>query len=185
MSPDPLARTSEALRAVQDLLARTDATDDELDAAAATLEELAARLEPRRGDIETRTDWTLDSSLRGAQTLVPPVVNDTRSPDRVDGEVTLTAFHHGANGAAHGGVLPLLFDDVLGQMASSEGILRRTAYLTVNFRNVTPVNRTLRLEAFRDRQEGRKTYYVGRLWDGDTLTADAEGMWVSLRPGAL
>ena len=59
----------------------------------------------------------------------------------------------------------------------------RTAYLTVNYRAITPIEVELRLEASVDRTEGRKTWATGRLYDGERLVADAEGLFVKLRPG--
>ena len=59
----------------------------------------------------------------------------------------------------------------------------RTAYLTVNYRAVAPIERDLRVEAGVDRVEGRKKFSSGRLYDGDTLVADAEALFVVLRPG--
>lgn len=185
MPSDPLERVSKSLSLVQDLLSNTTASDAELDDAAGVLAELAARLEPARAAITTTSDWSVDDPRRGVHTAVPQLSEAVRSSERVDGYVTFTPFHHGANGAVHGGVIPLYFDEILGAMASTYGTLRRTAYLTVHFRNVTPVNRKLRVEAVMDREEGRKAWFSGRLWDGDTITAEAEGMWVTLRPGAL
>ena len=59
----------------------------------------------------------------------------------------------------------------------------RTAYLHVNYRNITPIERELQLTARFDREEGRKRFLSGELRDGDTLCADVEGLFVALRPG--
>jgi acyl-coenzyme A thioesterase PaaI-like protein len=81
--------------------------------------------------------------------------------------------------------LPLLFDDVVGRMVNSNGGERpaRTAYLHVNYRHITPLDRELRIEASLDRIEGRKRFASGRLYDGETLVSDAEGLFVELRQG--
>jgi hypothetical protein len=36
-----------------------------------------------------------------------------------------------------------------------------------------------------DREEGRKRFLIGHLYDGDTLCADAEGLFIQLRRGQL
>jgi acyl-coenzyme A thioesterase PaaI-like protein len=59
----------------------------------------------------------------------------------------------------------------------------RTAYLTVNFRQVVPVGVSMRFEASVDRVDGRKRFVTGRLYDGETLLADGEALFVELRPG--
>jgi acyl-CoA thioesterase FadM len=59
----------------------------------------------------------------------------------------------------------------------------RTAYLHVDFRHVTPVETELQVRVRFDREEGRKRFLRGTLHDGDTLCAEAEGLFVALRPG--
>ena len=78
----------------------------------------------------------------------------------------------------------LIFDEVLGQVGTSAGQTRaRTAYLHVNFRSVTPVDRDLSVSARLVSHEGRKRFIAGQIYDGDRLCADAEGLWVELKPG--
>ncbi|MFI5953203.1 PaaI family thioesterase [Cryptosporangium sp. NPDC051539] len=103
----------------------------------------------------------------------------------VRGRVTFGTFYLGGNNAAHGGTVTLLFDEVLGIMANSDNPPppRRTAYLTVNYRKITPIGVELRVEASVDRTEGRKRWATGRLFRGDQLVADAEGLFVKLRAG--
>jgi acyl-coenzyme A thioesterase PaaI-like protein len=103
---------------------------------------------------------------------------------RVRGRVTFTRFYLGGGGAVHGGAVPLVFDEVLGRLAGASGRSRsRTAYLHVNYRNVTPLDRALQLEASVERIEGRKLLIIGSLHDGGTLLCDAEGLFVTLQPG--
>ncbi|SQD97326.1 MULTISPECIES: hypothetical protein [unclassified Parafrankia] len=58
----------------------------------------------------------------------------------------------------------------------------RLVYVNVTFRSLTRVDVPLRLDATVDRVEGRKLFLTGRLFDGDTLCADAESLFVQLRP---
>ncbi|MFF5010466.1 PaaI family thioesterase [Streptomyces phaeochromogenes] len=98
--------------------------------------------------------------------------------------VTFGTEHLGGNGAVHGGMLPLLFDDLLGTFVSAKGQPgSRTAFLTVNYRRITPIHQVLQLDATIDSIDGRKTFVSGRLRDGDHLLADAEALFVQLRPG--
>lgn len=103
---------------------------------------------------------------------------------RLTGRVEVGEFHAGANGACHGGVIPLLFDDVLGALAHIRGrSMARTAYLRVDYRSITPIGRELRVDARFEREEGRKRLLRGSLSDGDRVCAEAEGLFVALRPG--
>jgi acyl-coenzyme A thioesterase PaaI-like protein len=98
--------------------------------------------------------------------------------------VRFTPFYHGGGGAVHGGVIPMLFDQVLGRLTNLPGRPRtRTAYLHVNYRQVTPIGPELRVDGAIDREEGRKLHVSGRLRQGDQLLADVEGLFIVLRPG--
>jgi predicted thioesterase len=72
----------------------------------------------------------------------------------------------------------------LGRIANSGSrAVSRTAYLKVNYRHITPIGVELRVEATVDRIEGRKRWISGRLFHHDVLVADAEGLFIELRPG--
>jgi acyl-coenzyme A thioesterase PaaI-like protein len=101
----------------------------------------------------------------------------------VDARVTFGRFQLGGNGAVHGGVLPLLFDEVLGRLANSGRTVARTAYLTVNFRHITRIGVEHTLVAELDRIAGRKRHLRGVLRDPTgRVVSDAEGLFVELRP---
>ena len=169
---------------MQDRLASTNPPEAALVETAERLEQLADLLEPwvvpeRQQIAGTR----IDLPSRGLA-LLPPFTTDEELDDRMTGRVVFRRFYLGGNGAAHGGALPLLFDEVLGHLANNgERPPARTAYLHVNYRHITPIDVELRLEASVDREDGRKRWVTGRLYDGDTLLSDAEGLFVELRPG--
>jgi hypothetical protein len=50
-------------------------------------------------------------------------------------------------------------------------------------RSITPIEKKLRIEAYFDYEEGRKRILRGVIRDGATVCADAEGLFVALRPG--
>ena len=58
-----------------------------------------------------------------------------------------------------------------------------TGYLHVNYHNRTPLNTELRLEAWLEKIEGRKTIIKGEMYAGETLTASCEGLFVQPRGG--
>ncbi|WP_243407736.1 PaaI family thioesterase [Frankia canadensis] len=145
---------------------------------------IADRLEPT-----ARDEWSqLAGSLREVpgrgSALLPVVEILSENETTLRGRVRFSRFHLGGNGAAHGGTIPLMFDDILGRLANSGGRpVARTAYLHVNYRSITPIDRDLRVEIRFDREEGRKRLLRGELRDGDVLCADCEGLFVELRPG--
>ncbi len=72
------------------------------------------------------------------------------------------------------------FDEVLGFAQSMTGNPGMTGALTVRYRKPTPLDVDLRFEATVVRVEGRKIFTEGRLYAGEQLTAEAEGIFVSV-----
>lgn len=120
----------------------------------------------------------------GGQALVPPVAYDLSEPSRASGTVRFGRYYLGGNGAVHGGAIPLLFDQMMGRLSGLGGRPRaRTAYLHVNYRAITPIDVDLHVAITVTRHEGRKLFIAGTLQEGRTLLADAEGLFVALKPG--
>jgi hypothetical protein len=117
------------------------------------------------------------------QTMTPALVVERQVPGEVVGTVTFGRYFVGVNKAVHGGALPLIFDEVLGRAASSPERPRiRTAYLNTAFRALTPIDVPLHVRGWLDRAEGRKFFVRGEIRHGDVVCADAEGLFVELRP---
>ncbi|GAA4659102.1 PaaI family thioesterase [Gordonia humi] len=148
------------------------------------LRKLNAKLDTMLVDEWTSPSGTrIDLPSRGNITL-PPYVITTGGPDGVEAEVTFGDFHLGGNGVTHGGHVAVAFDD-LGGMASAlkTGGVARTAYLTVNYRSLTPLNKPLTIRTWVDVQDDRKLYVKGTLHDGDRLCADLDSLFIKLKPG--
>ena len=124
----------------------------------------------------------LDLPGRG-QTMSPSFIPIAGDREKVAGTVTFGRYFLGGGGAVHGGAIPLLFDEVLGRLASSGGRApARTAYLHTDFRSITPVGVELAVRAWFVSEQGRKRTLRAQLTHGDTLCAEAEGLFVELRP---
>ena len=97
--------------------------------------------------------------------------------------MTFSRFYLGSNGAAHGGAIALVFDDLLGQLANAPGQPRaRTAYLHTDYRSVVPIDRELAVTARTTRVEGRKLFIEGAIHDGADVLSEANGLFVRLEP---
>jgi acyl-coenzyme A thioesterase PaaI-like protein len=138
---------------------------------------LAHRLEPL---VETApVNTSIGGRLPGrGHPLLPPLIRGERE-GRALGTVSFTTAHAGAGTAVHGGYLALLFDEVLGSVAVS-AFDSRTASITVNYRNLTPMNTPLAVEGWVDRVDGRKVHVEGRLLDGDRVCADAQALFIKV-----
>jgi acyl-coenzyme A thioesterase PaaI-like protein len=140
---------------------------------------LAQSAVPERRQIFARR---LDLPGRG-QTMSPNFIPIAGDHQKVEGTVTFGRYFLGGGGAVHGGAIPLLFDEVLGRLASSgDRPPARTAYLHTDFRSITPVGEELAIRAWFVSEQGRKRILRARLTHGDTLCAEAEGLFIELRP---
>ncbi|MFF0815829.1 PaaI family thioesterase [Rhodococcus sp. NPDC003318] len=178
-------RLVDALRTVQDVAVSTAPPPDVIERAAEQAEALAALLAPygaKEGDSPAGRSLGLPG--RGSL-LLPPWQIDRFGADGVRSKGVFRRYHMGGNGAVHGGVLPLLFDDLFGTVVHAAGRpISRTGYLHVNYRRITPFDRPLVVEGRVDRVEGRKTFVSARLTEPDgTLLADADALMIVLLPG--
>jgi acyl-coenzyme A thioesterase PaaI-like protein len=173
-----------ALRLLQDRITGAAPPPELLKEMTRTFEQLAADLAPHTvPEREQITGHRIDLPGR-AQTLVPVFEVEEADDKYVRGRVRFGRHYLGGNGAVHGGAIPLLFDEILGRHANAGGRpISRTAYLHVDYRSITPIGKDLRAEAWFYREEGRKRFLKGTIHDGDILCAEAEGLFVQLRPG--
>jgi acyl-coenzyme A thioesterase PaaI-like protein len=178
-------RFVEAVRSLQDHTRAVDAPDEVITKAAALLEDITDLLSPYWAD-----EWASPSGRRmdlpnRGNILQIPVFFQKTEDGRIGGTARFRRFHLGRNGAAHGGAIAMLFDSLLGYTAAklTGSPYQRTAFLHVNYRQIARVEKTLTVEAGIERIEGRKIFVEGRLTDGDTLLADAQALFVRLRPG--
>ncbi|MGQ4599308.1 hotdog domain-containing protein [Nocardia sp. R6R-6] len=148
------------------------------------LKQLNDKLDDALVDEWSAPAWTrLDLPARGNITL-PPFVIDHVDEQGIHADVTFRTYHLGGNDAAHGGQVAVAFDDLLGMAAAVQsGAVTRTASLTVDYRSITPLNTELRVHAWAERQEGRKIYVRATLHDGERLCAEANGLFIVLKPG--
>ena len=96
----------------------------------------------------------------------------------IHGEVTFGAAFNGPPDCVHGGVIAALFDELLGSACVVNGIGGYTGTLTIVYRTPTPLGTPLVMRGWYDRSERRKVFAKGTLHAGDTLCAQAEGIFV-------
>jgi acyl-coenzyme A thioesterase PaaI-like protein len=180
----PYANFLEVFRTLQDKVVSSNPPESVWDEVSAQMGVAIELLEPWwEPEWQRPAGMRTDLPGRGNPLLVPFVPRE-ESDNHLTGHVEFRPFHLGGNGAAHGGTLPLLFDDIMGHLASQGGrSVARTAFLKVNFRKITPIGRELQVDATVDRIDGRKRWLTGRLFDGESLFADAEALFVELLPG--
>jgi acyl-coenzyme A thioesterase PaaI-like protein len=173
------------LRELLDRVAMAAPSDDVVADTTKAVAQLNAWLGDHEVDETDRLAGRILTAPGRAQLAVPPFRLDEVRDDRASGSVRFGAHFLGSNGVVHGGAIPMLFDDLLGRLAVAGGRPRsRTAYLHVDYRSVAPIDVDLRVEVWVEREEGRKHFMQGRLLDGERVCAEANGLFVELRPGA-
>ena len=173
-----------AQRLTQDRVAGAVLPQDVLADVTERLVALAAELAPYQVAEPDRWDgWRPDLPGR-AMPLLPPYVIDERSEGSLRGHVTFTRFYLGGGGAAHGGSHTLLFDDLMGHLSGLAGGVARTAYLTVNYRRITPIDVRSSSTARSSGWTGASARHGAAARPGrDEVVADAEGLFIRLLPG--
>lgn len=199
---DALAELVHATRALVDQVRRTQAPPDELTAAREAIVELTARLDAwaHRGPwAQAALDGSpgLIGQSRDPMAMFPysPVIgrlNPLAPPatfhnveGRVLGEVTIGPPWCGPPNHVHGGVVAALMDELLGVVNVIQDLGAMTGRLTVHYRAPTPLGVPLRLEGEHVGHEGRKVFSRGRMWHGDVLLCEAEGLFVKPKDTSL
>jgi acyl-coenzyme A thioesterase PaaI-like protein len=107
--------------------------------------------------------------------LLPIVELSPSGPKELRGVVRFGPFHLGWGGAAHGGVLSLMFDDLLGRFVVREYRRSvRTVSLRMTYRALTPLHTDLHVHAWQASADERRVVIRADLRDGDKILAEAE-----------
>jgi acyl-coenzyme A thioesterase PaaI-like protein len=178
----PYARMIEEMRALQEQVARSGPPDDVAAEAASHMNAIRRLLDPHQVGEDDRVygkRWDLPG--RG-QIFVPPLTMVRKDECLHRAHVTFDASHIGAGGVVQGGVIPLVFVELLGLFANAPGKpISRLAYLHTDFRGPVFVDAPVIVEARLLRTEGRKVFVGGSLRDDETELAAAEALFVTPR----
>jgi acyl-coenzyme A thioesterase PaaI-like protein len=112
--------------------------------------------------------------------IAPPIAFEVKG-SALHAEHSFAPQYTGPPGSVHGGVIALVLDELLGYVNLVNRTGGYTAVLTVRYHALTPIGRPIRMEAQQERAEGRKLFARGSLHHGDTLTAEAQGLFIRPR----
>lgn len=183
-------RLADAVRRLIDHAVNSDVPEDEVEEIIATLEQIDAQLKqhPRRATFKTKAPDFADlqaifrnDPIIGLHNPIAPPVMVEKDGEVIRGRATLGSAYEGPPGYVHGAVLAGVFDMLLGLANVASGSPGMTGTLTVKYRRPTPLNTPLIFETFTDRIDGRKVIAKGTLHAAEELTAEAEGVFVSLQ----
>lgn len=197
----PRHRLAAALRPLITMTVSAAADDDALAAAADAIEAvsagLAARAQPgkqprRPPDMSNPPqEFFPNSPITGMlNPIAPParvwVVEGAEGGYReIRGEAFFDYPYEGPPGCVHGGVIAETFDEVLGAANMLADNAAMTGTLTIRYRKPTPLRTDLRIEARCLGRSGRKVQTWGGIFNGDLLTAEAEGVFIVVGPARM
>jgi hypothetical protein len=184
-----LATLAERMRALVVATIAADAPADALAEATAAVERALARLAPyaAAGDVErypippsvaTPNDLMPFDPVMGRLSPVAPPVAMAWDGEKATGRTRFGVAHAGPPGCVHGGVLAAVFDQVLNVPNIMTGVAGPTARLVVHYRKPTPLHADLVFEGWQERTEGRRVHARGRCLHGETVTVEAEAVFV-------
>jgi len=192
-----LRRMAGQMRDVIDLMVASQAPTDLLTIAADRMGDLIAEMakwpsgRTYEGFAESATaggdpNATFDHSpiLGLANPLSPPLRVEIEG-DRVVAHVHFGAAYEGPPGCVHGGYVAAVFDELLGATQTLSGTAGMTARLIVNYRRPTPLRTDLVMEGRLVRVDGRKVFVEATCSAAGEVTAEAEGLFVTIDPTVL
>jgi hypothetical protein len=179
------------LRALADLVTRTEAGADVLRDSARRLREVAPALRERiRGIAEPPSVDDLMGGVRmfnpviGAGNPIAPPMRVEIGEDGAEGWCTLGHAYEGPPMYGHGGVSAMLIDQLLGHAAAASGHPGVTTELSVRYRRPVPLDVPLRIWGRVIEAEGRRVSVVGGITTADkpdVPLVEAEARFARLR----
>ncbi len=180
------------LRALADLVTRTEAGADVLRDSARRLRDVAPALRERiRGIAEPPSVDDLMGGVRmfnpviGAGNPIAPPMRVEIGEDGAEGWCTLGHAYEGPPMYGHGGVSAMLIDQLLGHAAAASGHPGVTTELSVQYRRPVPLDVPLRIWGRVIEAEGRRVSVVGGITTADkpdVPLVEAEARFARLRP---
>lgn len=168
----------------QDALVAANPEEDQAKRIGAKLAELTELLEAQA--VAEHERFYARGEVGGSlnQALLPPLMVDEMTDDRLHGYCVPGLFAMGLNQAMHGGIIAALFDVSMGRLAAGlEQRICRTAYLNTQYRNIAPIGQRLDVRVWTESVEGRKRFLRAELFHGATLCAEADALFVEVRAG--
>jgi Thioesterase superfamily len=187
---DPTYALSNAVRRINDLIVGARLDDACVEEATATMNEIADKLESsavpgRRPRIHPdpsgpAQDFFPTSPVIGFANPIAPPVHVEKVDGGLDGTVFFDWPYEGPPGCVHGGVIALVFDELLGAANIAAGSPGMTGTLTIRYRRPTPIRTQIRLVSRFEGRDGRKIRTTAQMYNGEELTAQADAIFIEL-----
>ncbi|MGV9799323.1 PaaI family thioesterase [Mycobacterium sp. NPDC003449] len=179
----PLA---ESVRELIDATIRSEADPETVAVAKAEIDAATARLRERQIDGAFGVRYTSDGdrmpwgnpAIGLRNPVAPPLLIVEDGNGGLGTDFRLGAAYEGPPGHVHGGIVAMVLDHVLGEVAASDPASPRfTGTLTIRYLRATPLG-DLHAEGRITRTDGIKAFASGHVSDAHGITAEAEGVFI-------
>ncbi|MDY6808398.1 MAG: PaaI family thioesterase [Actinomycetota bacterium] len=176
---------TESVRELIDAAIRTEVDDDTIREVQRTLDTAVQSLRAAQTDGPYGVRYTADlqgmpwgNAVIGLRNAIAPPVRPERQDDgTVTADFALGAAYEGPPGCAHGGVVAMILDHVLGDAGSADNVPCYTGTISVRYLRPTALG-TLHAQARIVERDGRKKIVRGSISDAEGETATAEGVFI-------
>jgi acyl-coenzyme A thioesterase PaaI-like protein len=177
---------TQSVRELVDATIRTEADAEVVAAAKAEIDAATARLRSRQLDGPFGVRYTSSGdrmpwgnpAIGIRNPIAPPLVIEKDETGQARTDFYLGAAYEGPPGHVHGGIVAMVLDHVLGEVAASDPASPRfTGTITIRYLRATPLGQ-LHAEGRVARTEGVKAFAVGHVADDQGITAEAEGVFI-------
>jgi len=189
--PAALLELANSVRKLAATMIRIDSNESELRRVQAEVEVLTERLEtiarkgsdPRilssiePGENDMRPYYPASAATWHCNPIFPPLDVEVEG-NIVRGTLNLDLAYEGPPGCIHGGVVALIFDQLLGHANGANGTYGMTADLKVSYHRPTPLFRDLSFEAQVKHVDSRKITTEGAILLDGAPTASAVGLFI-------
>jgi acyl-coenzyme A thioesterase PaaI-like protein len=173
-----------SLRRLLDVAVQTGASPAEMKAATAAIDELTARLSTST----VRTDQSIAvgsyrthmSLVGGLSHPIAPQLHMDVDGDTGRGEVVIGPVFQGGPGLVHGGILALLIDHAMGNVAAGPDRPAMTVRLAMRYLRPTPLGVPLAVTVRLDREEGRRLHLTAEISANGEVTVQADAIFLKL-----
>lgn len=187
-----LLELAESIRRLAAKMVRIDSGEEELRAARTKIDAMAEQFEviarkgndPRilasiePGESDMRPYYPASAATWHCNPIFPPLEVEVDG-NLVRGSLNLGLEYEGPPGCIHGGVVSLIFDQLLGHANGANGTYGMTVELKVSYHRPTPLGTDLEFEAQVKNVDGRKITTEGVIMQAGERTASAVGLFVN------
>lgn len=118
------------------------------------------------------------SPIVGPHNPIAPHVEFVTEGEEMVAEHVFDAPWCGPPASVHGGVIALVFDELLGCTVVVNAHGGFTGTLTVRYRALTPIGEPIAMRGWVERREGRKIFARGTMHCAGKLLSEAEGVFI-------